>query len=321
MGHDPAPDPSKMGDANSRINEEQLRALGMGEPQIKELARKRQVTRDVTLTSPIDGIILARNIAPGERFENGTEFYRIADLSKVWIMADVVGDEARLLPPGARVKVTVREVSKTFYARVSSSPALFDPGSRTLKLRLEADNPGLVLRPDMYVDLEFNAKSPAGLSIPQEAVLDSGLRKIVYVETSDGVFEPRPVETAAAFGDTLAVKRGLTIGERIVVSGNFLIDSESRLHSTLSAVSSGHQLPADSSASVSTAENRDPVCGMKLDPSRAQVSSRAEKYHGELFHFCSDHCLKKFQRDPSKYADVKLGKLNSPSSPSRHSDD
>ena len=226
---------NRSSDASLRINEEQLRSLGMGEPQIRELGKKRQITRDVTLTSPVEGVVLARSVSPGQRFEMGNEFYRIADLSKVWIVADIYGEEGQLFHPGARVRVTVRERAKTLYATVDKNPPLFDPESRTLKLRLEAQNPGFILRPDMFVDLEFSAKAPSGLSIPQEAVLDSGLRKVVYVETSDGVFEPRRVTVGAAYGDYIAVTSGLTFGERIVISGNFLIDSESRMRSPVLA--------------------------------------------------------------------------------------
>jgi RND family efflux transporter MFP subunit len=224
-------DPNR-NDANIRLNEEQLRALGMGEPQINELAKTRQVTRDVVISSPIDGIVLSRSVAPGERVENGTEFYRIADLSRVWIMADLFGEESQLPRPGSRVKVTVRELEKTVYAQVSHDAPLFDPETRTLKLRLEADNPGLRLRPDMFVDLEFTSKAPEGISVAQEAILDSGGSKIAYVETSDGVFEPRPVETGAAYGNQIVITRGLSAGDRVVISGNFLVDSESRLRAS-----------------------------------------------------------------------------------------
>ena len=231
-------DPTRMSDANMRINEEQLRSLGMGEPQIRELAKTHQITRDITLTSPIDGIVLVRNVAPGQRFETGSEFYRIADLSNVWITADILGNEAQMFRPGSRVQVSVRERAKTVFATVSKDPPLFDPASRTLKLRLEAKNPDLILRPDMFVDLEFSANAPTGVSIPQEAILDSGMQKIVYVETSAGVFEPRKVTVGAAFGDYITITSGLKFGERIVVSGNFLIDSESRMHSSLRASAS-----------------------------------------------------------------------------------
>ena len=242
-GHDAA-DPSRMGDANLRINEEQLRALGMGELQIKELGKTRQVTRDVTVSSPIDGIVLSRSITPGERFENGTEFYRVADLSRIWILADVYGEEAKALVPGSRVKVSVRGMAKTLYATVSHNPPLFDAASRTLKVRLEAENPGLVLRPDMFVDLEWTAQSPAGISVQQDAVIDRGLQKIVYVETSDGTFAPRRVEIGTAYGDRATVTRGLAEGDRVVTAGNFLIDSESRMRSSAQVFSSTEQQPS-----------------------------------------------------------------------------
>jgi membrane fusion protein, copper/silver efflux system len=254
-GRDPV-DPVRMGDANLRLNEEQLRALGMGEPQIRDLAKTRQVTRDVNVSSPIDGIVLSRSIAAGQRFENGTEFYRIADLSKVWILADLYDDEARAIIPGSRVKVHVRELSRNLYATVSHDPALFDPASRTLKVRLEADNPGLLLRPDMFIDLEFSSQAPPGISVPQDAVVERGLQKLVYLETSDGIFESRPIETGSAFRDRVIVTHGLSEGDRVVTAGNFLIDSESRMRSSGRVVSSAAQTNAREMSSPKYAKQK-----------------------------------------------------------------
>lgn len=300
-------DPNKSNDANLKLNEEQLRALGMGEPQIKELVKTRQTTRDIAVVSPADGIVLARNISPQQRFDKGTEFYRIADLSKVWIIADVFGEnELYGLRPGTRVRVTVRELGRTIYAMVTNNPPLFDPASRTLKLRLEADNPRFLLRPDMFVDVEFTAKAPAGISIPEEAVLDSGLQKIVYVETSDGVFEPRPVEIGTTYGDRVTVTRGLGEGDRVVVSGNFLIDSESRMRSS-ALTSSGVTEEAKQHSTQNMGSNRDPVCGMPLAADKFRSSTHRETYHGETFVFCSDKCQKKFEQDPARYVGEKLG--------------
>jgi Cu(I)/Ag(I) efflux system membrane fusion protein len=303
---------AKTTDANLRINEEQLRALGMGDPQIKDLARTRQITRDIEITSPTDGIVLARNISPEQRFEGRTEFYRVADLSKVWILADLFGDEATALRPGTRVKITVRELERTLYATVSQNPPLFDPESRTLKLRLEADNPGLVLRPDMFVDVEFEGKAPAGLTVPAEAVLDSGTKKIVYIESSEGVFEPRPVLIGAAYGSRVSVTRGLSEGDRVVTSGNFLIDSESRMrNTTLRSVTEKSENTPD--------KITDPVCGMAFDRKQAEANGRMETYHGQTFMFCSDQCRKKFQQDPAKYVDEKVNSASRGAS--RHGDD
>ena len=222
-------DTNRLSDSSVRVNEEQLRTLGMGEPQIRELSKTRQVTGDIALVAPVDGIVLSRSITPQQRFDKGTEFYRIADLSRIWIVADVFSDETATLRPGTKATVMIRELSKSVTAVVSTSPPLFDATSRTLKLRLEADNPGLFLRPDMFVDVQFRAAAPAGISVPAEAVLDSGMQKIVYLETSDGVFEPRQVELGGSFGNRVTVKRGLAEGDRVVTSGNFLIDSESRM--------------------------------------------------------------------------------------------
>lgn len=304
------------GDANLRINEEQLRALGMGEPQIKELGKTKQITRDIEVTSPIDGIVLSRSISREERFDGHVELYRIADLSKVWILADMIGEDATLLRPGARVRVNVRELSKTIYATVSHNPPLFDSVSRTLKLRLEADNPGFLLRPDMFVDVEFNSSAPPGISVPAEAVLDSGLRKIVYVETSDNVFEPRTVEVGAAFGNRVAVKRGLNEGDRVVTAGNFMIDSESRMRapvpqSAMAPMKPPAVPPAAATASAATTMASaldsvvDPACGMSLSAHDAKASKYSSTYQGHKFVFCSEKCQKKFEGDPEKYAGEK----------------
>jgi multidrug efflux pump subunit AcrA (membrane-fusion protein)/YHS domain-containing protein len=332
-GRDPE-DSTKSGDANLRINEEQLRALGMGDPQIKELSKTRQITQDIEVTSPVDGVVLARNISREERFDGHIELYRVADISKIWILADLLGDEGNLLHSGARVRVTARELGKNFYATVSSTPPVFDPVSRTLKLRLEADNPGLNLRPDMFVDIEFDSKAPAGLSVPADAVLDSGLHKIVYVESSEGVFEPRAVEVGEAFGGRVAVKKGLSEGDRVVTAGNFMIDSESRMRapaqqtakapaamdSSTMAKASGmaHDMKDESSGQPKMASmhekisgpaasesNVDPACGMPLSAADAKSAKYSAVYHGHKFVFCSKNCKKKFESDPEKYTGEK----------------
>ena len=294
-------DTLKMNDANLRINEEQLRSLGMSESQIKELAKTRLNTSDITINSPVDGVVLSRDISPLQKFENGAEFYRIGDLSKVWITADIFGDEGELFRSGTKVRLNLREVEESISATVGENPPYFDAATGTLKLRLEADNPGLILRPDMYVDLEFNVSSAIGISLPQEAVLDTGLGKTVYVESSPGVFEPRAIKLGVPVGDRVVVSSGITEGERFVASGNFLVDSESRLRGA--ALEAGGTA-AKSHAAGNAEENatKDPVCGMALSSTQAHSSQHVESYHGDTFHFCSDDCQKKFHREPARYA-------------------
>ncbi|HST09419.1 MAG TPA: efflux RND transporter periplasmic adaptor subunit [Terriglobales bacterium] len=304
-----AEDINRLSDSSVRINEEQLRTLGMGEPQIRELAKTRLVTGDIALVAPVDGIVLSRTITPQQSFEKGTEFFRIADLSKVWIVADVFSDETATLRPGSKATVMVRELGKTVSASVSNSPPLFDAASRTLKLRLETDNPGMFLRPDMYVDVEFHAPAPVGISVPAESILDSGMQKIVYLETSDGVFEPRPVELGGSFGNRVTVKRGLAEGDRVVTSGNFLIDSESRMKpAALRAVDEKRDVSgrAASMARASQASTSDPVCGMSIDREKSLAKGLKETYRGETYVFCSDKCHNQFLQDPAKYIDDRL---------------
>jgi len=299
-------DDQRLSDSSVRVNEEQLRTLGMGDPQIRELAKTRQVTGDISLVAPVDGVVLSRTITPQQRFEKGTEFYRIADLSKVWIVADVFSDDTASLRPGSKATVMVRELGRTVTATVSSSPPLFDATSRTLKLRLETDNPGMFLRPEMYVDVEFRAPAPTGISVPAEAILDSGMQKIVYLETSDGVFEPRPVELGGSFANRVTIKRGLAEGDRVVTSGNFLIDSESRMKPA--ALRRVNEKPASSGHAVQASQESttDPVCGMSIDREKSLSNGLKETYRGDTYYFCSDKCHKQFMEEPAKYITDRL---------------
>ncbi len=265
-----------------------LRNLGMSEHQIDEMTRTRQGTDEIEIRAPEQGFVIARNISLGQRFERGTELYRIADLGHVWVLADVFENEARLFKPGVVATVTLPNQNRTFNARVSNTLPQFDPTSRTLKLRLEADNPGFVLKPDMFVDVELPVTFPRAMTVPVDAVRYSGLKKTVYIDLGKGFFEPRDVETGWRFGDRVEIVRGLMSGERIVISGNFLIDSESRMR-------------AAAAGTYGTAQ-KDPVCGMDVDENAAKASGRISEYHGEKYYFCSDSCKQRFDKDPERFA-------------------
>ena len=226
---------AKQGVSSLQGYTDRLRNLGMSEVQIKQIAASRQLPENIDVVAPADGFILARNIAPGEHFEHSMEFYRIADLGHVWILADIFGSEARYFRPGAMARVTLPDQGKTFMARVSNVLPQVDPSTRTLKLRLEADNPQFALRPDMFVDVELAAPVPGGLTVPLDALMDSGREQRVFVERSSGVFEPRVVQTGWRFGDRVQIVQGLAEGERVVAAGTFLVDSESRLKTAAQA--------------------------------------------------------------------------------------
>jgi RND family efflux transporter MFP subunit len=215
--------------ANIQQRTQQLQNLGMSTLQMEEIRRTREFPDSIKILAPADGFVLARNVSPGQKFERDTEWYRIADLRRVWILADVFENEAQYLHPGTRVTVSLPNQVKTLAGRVSDVLPQFDAAARTLKVRLEVENPGYVLRPDMFVDVELPVAFSRALVVPTSALIDSGLKKTVFVERGEGLFAPRLVETGRRFDDRVEIAKGLEPGERIVVSGNFLINSESRL--------------------------------------------------------------------------------------------
>lgn len=210
---------------------DRLRNLGMSDTQLDEIARTRKLPEGIYVVSPTDGFILTRNISPGMRFERETDLYTIADLSRVWIIAEVFGRDAQAFRPGLEVTATLSETGQSFRAKVSDVLPEVDPNTRVLKVRLEADNPGYKLRPNMFVSVAMPVSLPSGISVPADAILDSGLSKRVFVQASEGSFESRTVETGWQLGDRVQIVKGLKEGEVVVSSGTFLVDSESRLQS------------------------------------------------------------------------------------------
>jgi RND family efflux transporter MFP subunit len=299
---------SKQGSGSIQGYTDRLRNLGVSDAQIQQMADNHQLPESVDVVAPADGFILARNISPGQHFERATEFYRIADLSKVWILADIFGSDAQSIRPGATARVTLADRGKTFSARVSNVLPQVDPATRTLKLRLEADNPGFALRPDMYVDVDLPVAMPAGLTVPQDAVIDSGREQRVFVERTSGVFEPRQVQTGWRSGDRVQIVHGLVEGERVVAAGTFLVDSESRLRSA--TPTQPKQQPQEKAAprsnnepglAASAAKVKDAACGMMIDAPKAVKEGHTVTRDGVTYYFCSDSCKKKFGAQPEHY--------------------
>lgn len=264
-----------------------LKNLGMGDLQIDEMIRTHQLMETVNITSPGDGFILIRNVSKGQRFDRGTELYRIADLSRVWILTDTFENEAQYLQPGKIVTVSISNLKKTCSAKVSNALPQFDANTRTLKVRLEADNPGYILKPDMFVDVELPVNFPPAVTVPADAVLDSGLKNTVFVDQGNGLFEPREVETGWRLGGRVEITKGLEPGERIVMSGNFLIDSESRLEMA--------------AAGMVGTMSKDPVCGADVSINKAEKAGRKSIYQEKTYYFSSDECKQQFDKNPNRY--------------------
>jgi Cu(I)/Ag(I) efflux system membrane fusion protein len=286
--------------AQVRVAEELLLQFGVSEKQLRDMGRTREITHDIQFRSPVSGLVLSRNVSLGQRLERNNEIFRIADVSRVWVLADLFEGDSALVRPGSSARVLYR--GRTMHAAWSAALPQFDPLSRTLKLRLELDNPDLWLRPDMFVDVEFDVKDPEGISVPLDSVLDSGKRKVVFVSSGEGMFEPREVTTGPRYGDRVQILRGLKEGESVVVSGLFLLDSESRLQ--LGAA--GAMKPAAAADAIA-----DPVCGMQVDPMKSPFQS---KYQGATYRFCSGDCKAKFDKEPARYAkkSAETGKAGQP---------
>jgi Cu(I)/Ag(I) efflux system membrane fusion protein len=252
--------------------------------------------------SPVDGVVLKRNVSPGLRFDRGFEFYQVADLDSVWILADVYRDQLPLIRRGASAQILRAGESRVLTATVSQSEPIFDEGTATLKVRLEAANPQWELKPGMFVDVVFPVELPPALVVPADAIVDSGLRKTVFVDRGNGYFEPRLVETGRRIGDDLEVTNGLAPGERIVISGTFFIDSESRMKAPVQGAPAAAALdPAAGAALDPDVPALDPVCGMDVDATEARSTGRAATHGEQTFFFCSDRCSQRFVADPSRY--------------------
>jgi Cu(I)/Ag(I) efflux system membrane fusion protein len=278
--------------AQKRVEEELLKSYGLGSQQIRELARSREVTRDIDFRSPADGVVLDRNVNLGQTLARGAELARIADLSRIWVLVDVNESELAVYRPGRPAVVTYGEYS--FPARVSEARQ-FDSVSRTFKVRLELANPKLTLRPDMFVRVTLITPVMRSVTVPQEAILDSGLQKVAYVRLANGSFAPRKVKTGVETGGRVQILDGLQEGADVAVSGTFLLDSESRLR-----VERAQVQEIDHRLSATEKPESDPACGMPLQHLDEALSS---EYSGKHFHFCSKSCKAKFDSKPQVYSE------------------
>ena len=226
----------------------ELLNLGVDESQLQEMTANGTQLTHVDLRSPVDGYVLARNISPRQKIDNGTECFRIADLSKVWIEASLHDPETSRIRPGMQARVNLPGQTQQFTATVSHTLPRFDGASRSWRVRLELDNPGLVFRPEMFVDVEFQVPLPAAVSVPTGAVIDTGRRKTVYAMVGEGLFAPREVQTGWRTGDRVEIVQGLQPGEKIAVSGTFLLDSESRMRLAAAGLMTDQPATAPSAA-------------------------------------------------------------------------
>jgi Cu(I)/Ag(I) efflux system membrane fusion protein len=229
----PAGGAPEAGDASENLVASAKRRLllwDITEEQIADVERTGVPQTEMTLQAPQSGTVMEKMVLEGAYVMPGMNLYKIADLSKVWVLADIYEYEVPLVKIGQRARVTLPYYSGASYAASVSyiNPAV-DPMSRTVKVRLSMQNPGLLLKPEMFTNVEIAVGGGRRLVIPSEAVLDSGPRQIVYVEKLPGTYEMRTVKLGVRGGRFVEVLSGLRAGEKVVTSGNFLIDSETQL--------------------------------------------------------------------------------------------
>jgi RND family efflux transporter MFP subunit len=205
--------------------------------QINALEDTGEVSRTTTLHAPIDGHIITRNVTQGDRIEPGTKLLDMAELSRVWVLADVYEYELPFVRLGQAATMTLSYLpARTFEGRVTLIYPVLSETTRTVKVRLEFPNPDFTLRPEMYAQVEIHADLGERLTVPESAVISTGTRDIAFVDRGGGYFEPRELKLGIRLPDRFEVLEGVTEGEPVLISGNFLVDSESKLKAALAAV-------------------------------------------------------------------------------------
>jgi Cu(I)/Ag(I) efflux system membrane fusion protein len=235
---------------------ERLSVLGMSSKQIDQLAQRGKADRNVTVYAPRSGVVLTRGITVGAAVDPTTELMTVADLSRVWALAEI--------PEGDIPDIEVESVADLTFAaagafEVSSKVTFIYPtlseGTRTLRVRFELDNADGKLRPGIYGTATFRTEPREALTVPRDAVVDTGIHQHVFVAESDGRYVPRRVVLGVGVEDRVEIREGLEAGEQVVTSGVFLIDSESRLRATGSMGGHDHGAKAEATAPPPAAEH------------------------------------------------------------------
>lgn len=216
-----------------------LENLGMPEKAIADLERTREISLSIPWLAPQDGEILERTAVNGMRAAPGDVLFRIVDHRVVWVLVDVAERDLSPIAIGQKVDVRPRAYpNRIFSGQVALIYPHLNAQTRTARIRIELPNPDGLLRPDMYVDAEINTGSPEPvLTIPESAILDTGTKQAVFIDKGQGRFEPRDVVLGHRGDGYVEVREGITEGEPVVVSANFLIDAESNLKAALKGFS------------------------------------------------------------------------------------
>ncbi|MFO0982474.1 MAG: efflux RND transporter periplasmic adaptor subunit [Planctomycetota bacterium] len=231
-------------ETNVRTLRERLLLADITEEQIRELERTRQPQTLVTLHSRVEGVVIERDVVRGAFIEPGTTLFEVADLATVWLHADVYEDEIPLIKLGLEARVDLASLpGESLTGKIVYIYPFLNEQTRTVKVRLELQNAEGRLKPGMYATAHIAVDLGEQLVVDDQAIVDSGNRQLVFVDRGEGRFDPREVVVGPRADGHAVILDGLEAGEKVVTSGNFLVDSESRLRSALlqGTHASGHQ--------------------------------------------------------------------------------
>lgn len=212
------------------------------EDEIRRIEESGEPTKTLTLRAPASGIVVEKNVVQGDRIMPGMTVYRIANLSRVWIEADVFEKDLTLVSEGQSARLTFEAFpGRTFSSRVTYVYPTVSMRSRTARIRLELPNPGLDLKPGMYasIDLAVPPGEPTAV-VPRSAVIETGERALVFVQGTGSMLHPREVVVGRTSGQFTEILRGVSAGEQVVSSAAFLVDAESNL-GTMTQAHEGHE--------------------------------------------------------------------------------
>jgi len=216
---------------------ERLQLLGVPDEEIQRLDREGKATTQLVLRSPVTGTVLERGVVEGQYVGADTPLLTVADLSRIWVMADLYEMDMTRVRVGERASFTTDAMpGRRFEGRVEFVYPTVSNETRTLKARLVLPNPDGVLRPGMYGRVSVSARGVSALSVPAEAVVNAGEHTYVFIAHAGGQFEPRMVWTGMPEGDRIQILKGVAEGDTVVSSASFLIDSESRLKAAIAGM-------------------------------------------------------------------------------------
>ncbi len=247
MKESPYEDARQMSSGLAQAARTRLKLFDVPESFIEGLERTGKVRRTVTLDAPVSGYVTGKEIFEGTRVSPGMDLLTVTDLSHVWIDADLYEYEAQYVRVGqAAVLDTEADPGAKMKGRVAYIYPTISPETRTLKVRFDFPNPGLRLKPQMYANVSLDLRSVTGVVIPDSALIETGLRVIAFVDAGGGSFEPREVKVGVRGDGKAQILAGVKAGEKVVVSANFLLDSESKLRAALTKMTDNTSSPSQS---------------------------------------------------------------------------